>query len=197
MVVDIGGGSTDIAVISLNGIVRSASLRIAGNEYDESIIRYVRNKFNLQIGDRTAEELKLKVGAAKRVHGEEEVIAEVRGRDLITGLPKAIEVSTDDVIEALREPLEKIVLGVKSVLEITPPELVSDIIDRGILLTGGGALLRNFDVLLQEATGVPVIVAENAVEAVAIGTGKALEPETLRNLKGSGSIISSDDVMRR
>ncbi len=193
MVVDIGGGSTDIAVISLGGIVRSASLRIAGNEYDESIIRYIRSKYNLHIGDRTAEELKLKVGAAKRVPGEEEVIVEVRGRDLITGLPKAIEVSTDDVVESLKEPLEKIIQGVKSVLEVTPPELVSDIIDRGILLTGGGALLRNFDVLLQEATGVPVVVAENAVEAVAMGTGKALD--MLHILKDA--LVTSDDVLKR
>lgn len=138
MVVDIGGGSSDIAVISLGGIVRSTSLRIAGNEFDESIIRYIRNKYNLLIGERTAEDLKIKIGAAKRTPGEQDAVAEVRGRDLISGLPKSIEVTTDDVVEALKEPLEKIVQGVKSVLETTPPELVADIIDRGILLTGGG-----------------------------------------------------------
>lgn len=193
MVVDIGGGSSDIAVISLGGIVRSTSLRIAGNEFDESIIRYIRNKYNLLIGERTAEELKIKIGAAKRTPGEQDVVAEVRGRDLISGLPKSIEVTTDDVVEALKEPLEKIVQGVKSVLETTSPELVADIIDRGILLTGGGALLRNLDLLLQEAMGVPVVVAENAVEAVALGTGRALDMlHVLRD-----ALVTSDNVLKR
>lgn len=193
MVVDIGGGSSDIAVISLGGIVRSTSLRIAGNELDESIIRYVRNKYNLLIGERTAEELKIKIGAAKRTPVEQDVLAEVRGRDLISGLPKSIEMSTDDVVEALKEPLEKIVQGVRSVLETTPPELVADIIDRGILLTGGGALLRKLDLVLQEATGVPVVVAENAVEAVALGTGRALDMlHVLRD-----TLVTSDNVLKR
>lgn len=193
MVVDIGGGSSDIAVISLGGIVRATSLRIAGNEFDDSIIRHIRNKYNLLVGERTAEELKIKIGAARRLPGDQDILAEVRGRDLITGLPKSIEVSTEDVTDALREPLEKIVQGVKGILEVTPPELVADIIDRGILLTGGGSLLRNLDVMLQEATGVPVVVAENAVEAVALGTGRALDMlHVLRE-----ALVTSDNVLKR
>ncbi len=193
MVVDIGGGSTDIAVISLGGIVVSESLRIAGNEFDEAIVRFVRDQHKLLIGERTAEEIKIKIGAAKVVSDEDELIAEVRGRDLVSGLPKTVEISTSDVVEALSEPLEKVVLGVKKTLEQTPPELISDIIDRGILLTGGGALLKNLDKLLEETTQVPVVVAENAMDAVAIGTGKALEMlDVLRD-----TLVSSDNVLRR
>ena len=193
MVVDIGGGSTDIAVISLGGIVVSESLRIAGNEFDEAIVRFVRDQHKLLIGERTAEEIKIKIGAAKVLSDEDELIAEVRGRDLVSGLPKTVEISTSDVVDALSEPLEKVVLGVKKTLEQTPPELVSDIIDRGILLTGGGALLKNLDKLLEEATQVPVVVAENAMDAVAVGTGKALEMlDVLRD-----TLVSSDNVLRR
>ncbi len=193
MVVDIGGGSTDIAVISLGGIVVSESLRIAGNEFDEAIVRFVRDQHKLLIGERTAEEIKIKIGAAKVLSDEDELIAEVRGRDLVSGLPKTVEISTADVVDALSEPLEKVVLGVKKTLEQTPPELVSDIIDRGILLTGGGALLKNLDKLLEEATQVPVVVAENAMDAVAVGTGKALEMlDVLRD-----TLVSSDNVLRR
>jgi rod shape-determining protein MreB and related proteins len=177
----------------LGGIVHSASLRIAGNEFDESITRYIHNRYNLLIGERTAEELKIKIGAAKQLSGESDIVAEVRGRDLVRGLPKSIEVSTADVVEALREPLEKIVQGVKSVLETTPPELAADIIDRGILLSGGGALLRNLDVLLEEATGVPVVVAENAIEAVSIGTGKALDMLPLLR----DALVTADDVLNK
>ncbi|AEB11093.1 rod shape-determining protein [Marinithermus hydrothermalis] len=193
MVVDIGGGSTDIAVMSLGGIVQSESLRIAGNEFDDAIIRYVRRTHNLLIGERTAEEIKIRIGAAKIMSDEDRLVAEVRGRDLITGLPKTVEVRTEDVVDALSEPLEKIVLGVRRVLENTPPELVSDIVDRGILLTGGGALLKHLDALLQEATGVPVVVAENALDAVAVGTGRALE--MIPVLKDT--LISSDNVLKR
>lgn len=192
MVVDVGGGSTDIAVISLGGIVKSASLRIAGNEFDEAIIRYIRNKYSLLIGERTAEELKIKVGAATVVPEDQPVVAEVRGRDLIKGLPKTIEVPSGDVVEALQEPLERIIQGVRGVLEATPPELVADIIDRGILLTGGGALLKHLDLVLQEATGVPVVVAENAIEAVAIGTGKALDMIHILH----DALVSSDSTRR-
>jgi rod shape-determining protein MreB and related proteins len=175
MVVDVGGGTTDVAVISLGGIVVSESLRIAGNEFDESIIRYVRHKENLLIGDRTAEDIKIKIGAAL-IQGQSDIVTmEVRGRDLINGLPKTITVSSEDVVEALKEPLQKIADGVRRVLEAAPPELVSDVIDRGIIMTGGGALLRNFDALLRDATGIPVAVAENATECVALGTGKALD----------------------
>lgn len=193
MVVDIGGGSTDIAVISLGGIVRSESLRIAGNEMDQAIIRYIRQRHNLLIGERTAEELKIQLGRAKVLPEEEKEVAEIRGRDLITGLPKTVEIGMEEVSEALQEPLEKIVQGVKGVLEATPPELISDIIDRGILLTGGGALLRNLDLALQEATGVPVVVAENPIEAVALGTGKALE--MLHVLEDA--LLSSDQILKR
>ncbi len=192
MVVDIGGGSTDIAVISLGGIVVSESLRIAGNGFDEAIVRYVRERHSLLIGDRTAEEIKIRIGAAMIEGEDDELVAEVRGRDLITGLPKTLEITTQEVVDALREPLEKIILGVKKTLESTPPELVSDIIDRGILLTGGGSLLKHLDKLLQEATGVPVVVAENALDAVAMGTGRALE--MLDVLKDT--LVSSDNVLR-
>lgn len=193
MVVDIGGGSSDIAVISLGGIVVSESLKIAGNEFDESIIRFVRRKHNLMIGDRTAEEIKVKIGAATLTSPEDNIVAEVRGRDLLHGLPKTITLQTSDIVDALAEPVSRIVEGVKRVLEITPPELVSDIIDRGIVMTGGGSLLRNFDELLRQATGIPVAVAENATEAVAIGTGMALEMiPVLRH-----HLISSDNYLRR
>jgi rod shape-determining protein MreB and related proteins len=175
MIVDVGGGTTDVAVISLGGIVVSESLRIAGNEFDESIIRYVRHKENLLIGDRTAEEIKIRVGAAIIQYPDDIQTLEVRGRDLINGLPKTITVSSEDVVEALKEPLQKISDGVRRVLEAAPPELVSDVIDRGIIMTGGGSLLRNFDALLRDATGIPVAVAENPTECVALGTGKALD----------------------
>jgi rod shape-determining protein MreB and related proteins len=175
IIVDIGGGSSDIAVISLGGIVVSDSIKIAGNEFDESIIRYVRRKENVMIGERTAEETKVKVGAAMLSDGDEIFTAEVRGRDLINGLPKTVQLTSADIVEALQEPVQKIVELVKSVLEITPPELVSDIIDRGIIMTGGGALLRNLDERLRQATGIPVIIAPNAIQAVALGTGKALD----------------------
>jgi rod shape-determining protein MreB and related proteins len=175
MVVDVGGGTTDVAVISLGGIVVSESLRIAGNEFDESIIRYVRHKENLLIGDRTAEEIKIRIGAALIQKPDDIETMDVRGRDLINGLPKTITVTSEDVVEALKEPLQKISDGVRRVLEMAPPELVSDVIDRGIIMTGGGSLLRNFDALLRDATGIPVAVAENPTECVALGTGKALD----------------------
>ncbi|MER3482893.1 MAG: rod shape-determining protein, partial [Meiothermus sp.] len=155
--------------------------------------RHIRNKYNLLVGERTAEELKIKIGVARRLPGDQDILAEVRGRDLITGLPKSIEVSTEDVTDALREPLEKIIQGVKGILEVTPPELVADIIDRGILLTGGGSLLRNLDIMLQEATGVPVVVAENAVEAVALGTGRALDMLHVLH----EALVTSDNVLKR
>lgn len=192
MVVDVGGGTTDIAVISLGGIVVSESLRIAGNEFDESIIRYVRHKENLLIGDRTAEEIKIRIGAALIQKPEDIETMDVRGRDLINGLPKTITVTSEDVVEALKEPLQKIADGVRRVLEAAPPELVSDVIDRGIIMTGGGALLRNFDALLRDATGIPVAVAENATECVALGTGKALD--MLHVLRDA---LISDKFLRR
>lgn len=175
MIVDIGGGTTDIAIISLGGIVVSESLRIAGNEFDEALIRFIRHKENLLIGDRTAEEVKMRVGAAIVRNPEDDRDIDVRGRDLINGLPKTIRVSTRDTVEALKEPIQKIADGVRRVLEQAPPELVSDVIDRGIIMTGGGSLLRNFDELLRQTTGIPVVVAENATDSVALGTGRALD----------------------
>lgn len=175
MIVDIGGGTTDVAIISLGGIVVSESLRIAGNEFDEALITYIRRKENLLIGDRTAEEVKKTIGAAMLQPGEEDEQLDVRGRDLINGLPKTVTISTSDTVIALEEPIQKIADGVRRVLEQAPPELVSDVIDRGIIMTGGGALLKNFDVLLRETTGIPVIVSETAIDSVAIGTGVALD----------------------
>lgn len=175
MIVDIGGGTTDVAIISLGGIVVSESLRIAGNEFDEALITYIRRKENLLIGDRTAEEVKKTIGAAKLQSGEEDTTLDVRGRDLINGLPKTVTISTSDTVKALEEPIQKIADGVRRVLEQAPPELVSDVIDRGIIMTGGGAMLKNFDVLLRETTGIPVIVSENAIDSVAVGTGIALD----------------------
>jgi rod shape-determining protein MreB len=175
MIVDIGGGTTDVAIISLGGIVVSESMRIAGNEFDEAIIRYIRNKENLLIGDRTAEEVKRKIGAAV-VRGPDEVHEiDVRGRDLINGLPKTISLTTEDTVEALQEPIQKIADGVRRVLELAPPELVADVIDRGIIMTGGGSLLKNFDELLRHTTGIPVVVADNAMDCVALGTGRSLD----------------------
>ncbi len=173
MVVDIGGGTTDVAVISLDGIVIPGSVRVGGNKLDEVIIRYIRNQYNLMIGDRTAEEIKIRIGSA--FPQAQEATMEVRGRDLIAGLPKTITVSSEEIREALQEPVNAVVERVKSVLEETPPELASDIIERGITLTGGGALLRGLDELLHAATGIEVRVADDPLSCVAVGTGRALE----------------------
>jgi rod shape-determining protein MreB len=169
MVVDIGGGTTDVAVISLGGIVVSQSLRVAGNKLDEAIIRYIRRVYNLMIGERTAEEIKIKIGSAYRL--ESELAMEIRGRDLINGLPKTVKITSEEIREALSEPVGSIVEAVKSVLEKTPPELAADIIDRGVILTGGGALLRGLDKLLAEVCGIPVIIADDPLSCVALGTG--------------------------
>ncbi len=186
MVVDIGGGTTDIAVISLGGIVVSTSIRVAGNKLDEAIIRHTRNTYNLMIGEPTAEEIKIRIGSAYPL--ETEMTMEVRGRDMIAGLPKTVEVTSEEIREALMEPLGQIAERLCRVLEDTPPELASDIIERGIWLTGGGALLRGLDRLIQLKTAIPVRVAENALNCVAIGTGKALEEyETIR---ASGAVTT-------
>ena len=170
MVVDIGGGTTDVAVISLGGIVVSQSLRVAGNKMDEAIIRHIRRVYNLMIGERTSEEIKIKIGSAHRL--EQELLMEIRGRDLINGLPKTVKITSEEVREALQEPIQAIVEAVKAVLEKTPPELAADIIDRGIIMTGGGALLRGLDQLLTEVTGIPAIVADDPLSCVAVGTGQ-------------------------
>ncbi len=169
MVVDIGGGTTDVAVISLGGIVVSQSLRVAGNKMDDAIVRYIRRVYNLMIGERTAEEIKIRIGSTYKL--DQELVMEIRGRDLINGLPKTVKITSEEVREALSEPVGAIVEAVKSVLEKTPPELASDIIDRGVILTGGGALLRGLDRLLSEITGVPAIVADDPLSCVALGTG--------------------------
>ncbi|EZP76327.1 rod shape-determining protein MreB [Parageobacillus genomosp. 1] len=173
MVVDIGGGTTEVAVISLGGIVTSQSIRIAGDEMDEAIIQYIRKTYNLMIGERTAEAIKVEIGSAGHPEGIGKM--EIRGRDLLTGLPKTIEISAEEVAEALRDTVYAIVDSVKNTLEKTPPELAADIMDRGIVLTGGGALLRNLDKVISKETDMPVIVAENPLDCVAIGTGKALD----------------------
>ena len=173
MVVDIGGGTTEVAVISLGGIVTSRSVRVAGDEMDEAIIAYVKKTYNLMIGERTSEQLKIDIGSAMKTDSGSSM--EIRGRDLVTGLPKTINVSSDEITEALSDTINAIVDAVKVTLEKCPPELSSDIMDRGIVLTGGGALLRNLDKLLTRETGMPVLVAENPLDCVAIGTGRALD----------------------
>jgi rod shape-determining protein MreB len=177
MVLDIGGGTSEAAVVSLYGIVVSATVRIGGNKFDEAIASYIRRKYNLLIGDQTAEEIKIQIGSALTL--PEKLKMEVRGRDQMAGLPKTLTVSSDEVAEALADPLAEIVKVVRNVLERTPPELISDIIDRGIVLTGGGALLRNLDKLMTQETGVPCYVAENAMACVAIGAGKAIDVKEL------------------
>ncbi len=176
MIVDIGGGTTDIAVISLGGTVVSTSVKIAGDDFDEAIIRYMRKKHNLLIGERTAEDMKIKVGTCFPL--AEDMTMDVRGRNLVTGLPKSVPVSSSEIEEALRETTLQIVEAVHSVLEKTPPELAADIADRGIVLTGGGAMLRGLDELIQSKTGINTMVAEDAMVCVAIGTGKYVETMT-------------------
>lgn len=173
MVVDIGGGTTEVAVISLGGIVTSESVRIAGDAMDQAIISYIRKQYNLTIGERTAEQIKMQIGTA-RVDDVDETM-EIRGRDLVTGLPKTIEISASEISESLKESIAAIIDGVKKTLEKTPPELSADVMERGIVLTGGGALLRNLDKVISDETKMPVFIAENPLDCVAIGTGKALE----------------------
>ena len=173
MIVDIGGGTSDIAVISLGGTVVSASIKVAGDDFDEAIVRWMRKKHNLLVGERTAEDLKIKIGTVYDVG--EETFQDVRGRDLVTGLPKTITVSSKETEEALREPVNQIVETIYSVLEKTPPELAADIADRGIVLTGGGSLLRGLEELIHSRTGINTITAEDPMTAVAVGTGKYVE----------------------
>jgi rod shape-determining protein MreB and related proteins len=173
MVVDIGGGTTDVAVISLGGIVTCKSIRVGGNKMDEMVARYIKNEYNLQIGDRTAEEIKIRVGSAFPL--DEELTIEVRGRDLLAGLPKTVTVSSVEVREAIGEAITGIVEKVKAVLLETPPELAADIIESGTYLTGGGALLRGLDRLLELETGLKIHIADDPLSCVALGTGRALE----------------------
>jgi len=181
MVVDIGGGTTDVAVISLGGTVVSTSLKVAGDNFDEAIVRYMRKKHNVLIGERSAEELKINIGSAYERTVPVEM--DVRGRNLITGLPKTITVSSDEMQEALTEPVTSIIESVYTVLEKTLPELASDIADRGIVMTGGGSLLYGLDKLIKEKTGIDTIVAEDAVSCVAVGTGKYIEYISMGKIK--------------
>lgn len=173
MVVDLGGGTCEAAVISLNDIVVSSSVRVAGNKIDDMITSYVKKRYNLLIGERTAEEVKIRIGSALPLR--EPLEMEVRGRDQIAGLPKTITLTSDEVTDAIQDALQAIVLNVKTVLEQTPPELASDVIDKGMVMTGGGAMLRHLDKLLMRETGVPAHVADDPMSCVAIGAGKALE----------------------
>ncbi|CCC57861.1 rod shape-determining protein [Caloramator australicus] len=173
MVVDIGGGTTEVAVISLDGIVTSKSLRIAGDELDQSIVNYIKKEYNLMIGERTAEQIKIQIGSA--FPEDEEMTMDIKGRDLVSGLPKVIKITSSEIREAIKEPVTAIVDAIKFTLEKTPPELAADIMDKGIMLTGGGALLRGLDKLINSETHIPVHVAENPLDCVAIGAGKALE----------------------
>ncbi|MDN5347042.1 MAG: rod shape-determining protein MreB [Clostridia bacterium] len=188
MVVDIGGGTTDVAVLSLGGIVYSRSLRVAGDKFDEAIVRYVRREHNLMIGERTAEELKMAIGTAYPQAKPEPLKMDIRGRDLVTGLPKTVSISAEEAFLALQEPIFQVLAAVKEVLEHTPPELAADLVDKGIVLTGGGSLLHGLDLLLQEETGLPVQVAEDPVFCIARGIGKALS--MLGVLKQGGGMVA-------
>jgi rod shape-determining protein MreB len=173
MVVDIGGGTTDVAVISLSGIVVSTSIKVAGDDFDDAIVRFMRKRHNLLIGERTAEEIKIKIGTCYK--RPENITMDVRGRNLVTGLPKVVTISSDETEEALSEVTAQIVDAIHSVLERTPPELAADIADRGIVLTGGGSLLHGLEELIEENTGITTMIAEEPLNAVAIGTGKYIE----------------------
>lgn len=175
MIVDIGGGTTEVAIISLGGIVTSRSLRVAGDELDHGIINYIKKEYNLMIGERTSENIKMELGSAFKLEDEEERVMDIKGRDLISGLPKTIEISEDQIREALKEPVASIIEAIKITLEKTPPELSADIMDKGIMLAGGGALLRGLDVLINNETHMPVHIAETPLDCVALGAGKALE----------------------
>jgi rod shape-determining protein MreB len=184
MIVDIGGGTTEVAVISLGGIVYSRSVRVGGDKMDEAIVSYIRRNHNLLIGESSSERIKIDIGAAcPPDYGEEGPYREVKGRDLMNGVPREVLVSQRQISEAMAEPVSAIVEAVKVALENTPPELAADIVDKGIVLTGGGALLYRLDQVLRDATGLPVVVAEEPLSCVALGTGRALEEmKRLRNV---------------
>ena len=182
MIVDIGGGTCEVAIISLGGIVTSKSIRVGGNKFDEAIISYIKKEYNLMIGERTAEEIKIAIGSAYPTE-DGETDMEVRGRDLVTGLPKTLRITSTEIMEALRESVNSIVEAIKLTLEKTPPELASDIMDKGIMLTGGGALLNGLDELVRQETGMPVHISENALDCVALGAGRIVEEiETLKKV---------------
>ena len=175
MIVDIGGGTSEVAVISLAGIVYSKSIKVGGDKMDQAIIQHIKRKYNLLVGERTAEAIKCTIGTAYPTPPEEVMTMDVKGRDLIEGIPKTITINSDEVREALQEPISQIVDAVRAALEATPPELAADIVDKGIVLAGGGALLRNLDLLLREETGLPVMLCDDPISAVVLGSGKALD----------------------
>jgi len=186
MVVDIGGGTTEVAVISLSGIVASESSRVGGDEFDEAVLAFMKREYSIAIGERTAEEIKMRLASAYPL--EEELYAEIRGRDLVTGLPKTIVTSTEEIREALAEPVAAVVDAVKTTLDKTPPELAADIMEQGIVLAGGGALLNGIDARLQHETGMPIVISPNPLYAVAIGSGQSLEEfEALKGVLFSSS----------
>jgi rod shape-determining protein MreB and related proteins len=186
MIVDIGGGTTEVAVISLGGIVASQSVRVGGDELDDAIIQFIKKEYSLALGERTAEEVKIALGSAWPL--EEELHAEIRGRDLVTGLPKTIVTSTEEIREAIEEPASAITDAVKVTLDKTPPELAADIMEQGIVLTGGGALLHGLDARLSHETGMPIVIADNPLHSVAIGSGQSLEEfEALKGVLFSSS----------
>ena len=186
MIVDIGGGTTEVAVISLGGIVASQSVRVGGDELDDAIITFIKKEYSLALGERTAEEVKIAIGTA--CPQPEELYAEIRGRDLVTGLPKTITVSSVEIRDAMAEPLASIVDAVKVTLDTTPPELAADIMEQGIVLAGGGAMLRGLDQLLHDETGMPILIAEHPLDAVVMGSGQSLEEfEALKGVLFSSS----------
>jgi len=175
MIVDIGGGTTDVAVISLDGVVYSKAVRVGGDKMDEAIMAYIKRRYNLMIGDTTTEQIKINIGSAYKTGSSEQHVLEIKGRDLISGIPKTLSINEEEIREALQEPVNTILDTIKVILENTPPELAADIVDRGIVLAGGGALLRGLDLLIREETGLPVIVAEDPITAVVRGVGKMLD----------------------
>jgi len=187
MVVDIGGGTSDIAVLALGGIVCNTSLRVGGDKFDEALIRYIRKEYSLMIGERTAEEIKIRIGTAWVTPENQDNYMEVRGRDLVSGLPKTINITSRESWMALEEPVYAVIDSVKKVLEITPPELAADIVNNGIVMTGGGSLLNGFDTLLSKETHLPVHVADEAISCVAMGTGIALNEMHILSKHGRGA----------
>ncbi len=187
MIVDIGGGTSEVAVISLGGIVTSRSVRVAGDVFDSSIINYIKKKYNLLIGERTAENIKIAIGSAYK-YSDNEPVMDIKGRNLLNGLPENITITSEEIREALSEPLSQVVEAVKTTLEKTPPELAADIIDQGIMLAGGGALLKGLDLLINAETGMPVKIAERPLDCVADGTGKVLE-----NIDKLVDVLTDDD----
>ncbi|NJD56221.1 MAG: rod shape-determining protein [Nitrospirae bacterium] len=183
MIVDIGGGTTDVAVISIDGVVYSKAVRMGGDKMDEAIMAYIKRRYNLMIGETTTEQIKIEIGSACNTVDAKKRVKDIKGRDLISGIPKTITVNEDEILEALSEPINIILDTIKTVLENTPPEIAADIVDKGIILAGGGALLRRIDLLIKQETGLPVTIAENPLTAVVIGVGKMLdEVEMLRRI---------------